>query len=111
MTQGKIADTSESDPRTHMWTPHMRIGRKAKKLHMGTPHTHNEVVPIWGLTYTGFVLGRETVKGVALGFAKGRKSVIHTHRPPNFLNAAPSNFNQKFLAQRCDSLLPGNFNL
>ncbi len=35
---------------------------------------------------------------------KGRKSVIHTHRPSHFLNAAPSNFNWEYLAQRCDSL-------
>ncbi len=45
MNQGWIAHTSESGPRMHM-------GRKAKKLHMGTPHTHDEIVPIWGSTHT-----------------------------------------------------------
>ena len=44
-------------------------------------------------------------------FFFGRKSVIHTHRPSHFLNAAPSNFNREYLAQRCDSLFSGNFNL
>ncbi len=33
-------------------------------------------------------------------FFYGRKSVIHTHRPSHFLNAAPTNFNREYLAQR-----------
>ncbi len=40
-TGGKIADTSESDPRMHTGTPCMR-----------SPRSHNEIVRILGATYT-----------------------------------------------------------
>ena len=45
---------------------------------------------------------------LALSGKKGRKSVIHTHRPSHFLNAVPTKFNRRCLAQRCDSLFSGN---
>ena len=47
ITQGKIADMSESGPRMLTVTPHMHTGRKAKNSHMRTPHTHNKIVRIW----------------------------------------------------------------
>jgi hypothetical protein len=56
VTRGKIADMSETDPRTHTESPHNNIiicerAGIQKNSHMGSPHTHNEIVRTWGLTH------------------------------------------------------------
>ncbi len=49
MTQGKIAHTSELVP-VRIWR--FPICIQGGRQSMGTPCTHNEIVCIWGSTYT-----------------------------------------------------------
>ena len=50
VTQGKIADTSETIPVRIRGVPICEPTGIQKNSHMGSPRTHNEIVRIWGLT-------------------------------------------------------------
>ncbi len=52
VTGGKIADTSESDPRCIRELPVCVRGGRPEISHMGSPRLHNEIVRILGATYT-----------------------------------------------------------
>jgi hypothetical protein len=53
VTEGRLLNTSESSPRTHMGSPYMRTGRQTKKIACGdSPYTYRGCVHMVIYLYT-----------------------------------------------------------
>ncbi len=87
-TKGRLADHQRKNTGTFdvadVVDPNVLLGKKLRKIEERD------------MKETGDG-GDSDKEALEIDFYNGRKSGIPTFRPSNFLNAAPSNFNQEYL--------------